>query len=216
MAGCCVADSFAFQPEGGPEITATRDAGVRDLFDKDRPFRRANFFPAGDDDVGKKTINRICRFFADTLHHEMDREPVAIADAVATHFVPQAKRLREVVSRLNRLPGSPELPKELDELTDALGDCVKACRQTKPTVLMVRKHLDALSDGIKMLKLFDAELTEDAIEAVEKAGSAEKYQITQLCESGVLASDDPTVEADPQSPGQRPAVAGHRRPRRRS
>jgi len=194
VAGLLRGGQLRIQPEGGPEITATRDAGVRDLFDKDRPFKRANFFPAGDDDVGKKTINRICRFFADTLHHEMDREPVAIADAVATHFVPQAERLREVLSRLNRLPGSPELPKELDQLTDALGDCVKACRQTKPTVLMVRKHLDALSDGIKMLNLFDAELTEDAIDAVEKAGSAQKYQITQLCETGVLATDDPTVE----------------------
>lgn len=194
VAGLLRGGQIRIQPEGGPEITATRDAGVRDLFDKDRPFRRATIFPAGDDDIGKKNINRICRFFAETLHHEMDREPVAIADAVAQHFVPQAEKLRKVFARLDSLPGERKSPQELDRLTDALEGCVKSCRQTKPTVLMVKKHLDGLSDGLKMLNLFDAELTDDAIRAVKDAANIQLHQITQLCDTGVLAKDDPTVE----------------------
>jgi len=194
VAGLLRGGQIRLQPEAGPEITAHRDAGVREVFEKDRAFRRTNIWPAASDDVDRKSINRICRFFSETLHHEMDREPVAIADAVATYFVPQAERLRHVLTRLNRLPGRPEPPPELDRLTIALEDCVKSCRQTKDAVQKVKKHLDALSDGLKMLNLFDAELTDEAIRAVRDAADVQSHQIAQLCQTGVLAEDDPTVE----------------------
>ena len=49
VAGLLRAGKVRVQPEGGGEITAIRDAGVRDLFERDRDFRRAAFFKAGAD-----------------------------------------------------------------------------------------------------------------------------------------------------------------------
>ena len=45
VAGLLRGGKIRIQAEGGGEITAVRDAGVRDLFDKDRDFKRASFFP---------------------------------------------------------------------------------------------------------------------------------------------------------------------------
>ena len=86
------------QPDGGNEITAVRDAGVRDLFDKDRAFRRATIFPAGEDDIGFQARARICKFFEERLGHRMDREDHLIADAVAQHFPQLAQKLRGVLA----------------------------------------------------------------------------------------------------------------------
>ncbi|WP_255441706.1 BREX system P-loop protein BrxC, partial [Actinoplanes sp. ATCC 53533] len=67
VAGLLRASKVRLQPDGGNEITAIRDAGVRDLFDKDRAFRRTTIFPAGQDDIGPQTRARICRFFEERL-----------------------------------------------------------------------------------------------------------------------------------------------------
>ena len=56
-----------------------------------------------------------------------------------------------------------------------LEQCVRKCRQTKPTVELVKKHLDALNDGIQMLNLYDAELTPDAIQSVRAAADVRDY-----------------------------------------
>jgi hypothetical protein len=97
------ASRIRVQPEGGAEIT-----GSRDLFEKDQVFRRAVIFPAGDDDIGVPARNRICRFFEERLgHHLPERENTAIADAVMTTFLPLAEQLRSVPARLYQLPGSP-------------------------------------------------------------------------------------------------------------
>ena len=55
-------------------VTAIRDAGVRDLFEKDRDFKRASYFPAGEDDVGVPARNRICKFFERELKRPMERD----------------------------------------------------------------------------------------------------------------------------------------------
>ena len=108
VAGLLRGGKLRIQPEGGGEITAVRDAGVRDLFEKDRDFRRATFFPAGEDDVGVPARAKICKFFERELKHPMEREDNAIADAVAQLFPAQAQRLRAVLvatrqaSRLSR------------------------------------------------------------------------------------------------------------------
>ncbi len=47
VAGLLRGGKIRIQPEGGGEITAVRDAGVRDLFEKDRDFRRASYLPRG-------------------------------------------------------------------------------------------------------------------------------------------------------------------------
>ena len=171
---------LTIQPEGGSEITAVRDAGVRDVFEKDRTFRRASFFPAGKDDIGFQVRARICKFFKKQLDHSMDREDHAIADAVALHFPRLAQQLRGVLAKLNRLPEPPETPPSLSDLDDVLERCVASARQTKPTVKLVKRHLDALRDGVTTLRIYDAELTDEAIAAVGAADSILRHQVAQL------------------------------------
>lgn len=189
VAGLLRAGKVRLQPEGGAEITAIRDAGVRELFDKDRSFRRATVFVAGEDDIGFQARARICQFFEDSLGHRMDREDHAIADAVAQQFAPLAERLRGVQTRLNQLPGSPDGPKVFVPLADALEHCIRTCRQTKPTVKLVRKHLDTLRDGVQLLRLYDSELTADAIRAVAQAHDVLTFHVAQLAEIGVEATN---------------------------
>ena len=187
--GLLRAGKLTVQPEGGTEITAVRDAGVRDLFDKDRTFRRASFFPAGEDDIGFQVRAKICKFFKQHLNHAMDREDHAIADGVALHFPRLAGQLRAVLTKLNRLPNAPDTPSELAELGDVLERCVASARQTKPTVKLVKRHLDALRDGVTTLRLYDAELTDDAIGAVRAADSVLRHQIAQLAATDVNATN---------------------------
>ena len=70
----------------------------RDLFDKDRAFRRATIFPAGEDDIGFQARARICKLFEERIGHRMDREDHAIADAVAQHFPQLAHKLRHAAN----------------------------------------------------------------------------------------------------------------------
>jgi hypothetical protein len=186
VAGLLRAGRLRVTPEGGNEITAVRDAGVRELFEKDRPFRRADFFPAGNDDIGFQARAKICRFFEQHLQVHLDREDHVIADAVSQHFPLQAQRLRDVLTRLGHLPDNRQAPPELMRLGDALEQCVRTCRQTKPTVKAVKKHLDSLRDGVQMLNLFDAELTNEAIQAVRAAADIRDHQTRQLREINAL------------------------------
>jgi hypothetical protein len=186
VAGLLRAGRVRIQPEGTPEITAVRDAGVRDLFERDRTFRRSTIFPAGDDDIGFQSRARICKFFEEHLQHPMDRQDDAIADAVAALFPQQAQRLRGVLARLNRLPGAPEAPPALARLGDALEESLRFVRQTRPTVKLVKKHLDALREGVQLLNLFEAELTSEAVEAVAEAANVRDYPAAQLRAVGAL------------------------------
>jgi hypothetical protein len=188
-AGLLRAGQVRISPDGGAEITAVRDPGVQELFDKDRAFRRANFFPAGEDDIGRQGRARICKFFEDQLNLTLDREDHAIADAVSQQFPGLAERLRSVQGLLNQLPGSPKGPGAFDKLGVAFEQCVRICRQTKPTVKLVKKHLDALRDGVQLMRLYEAELTVTAIRAVQQAHDTLAFQIEQLREFGVDASN---------------------------
>jgi len=189
VAGLLRASKVRLHPEGGNEITAIRDAGVRDVFDKDRVFRRATIFPAGEDDIGFQARARICKFFEERLGHRMDREDHAIADAVALHFPALAQKLRTVYAGLNRLPGAPRGPEILHKLEEALEQCVRTCRQTKPTVKLLKKNLDVLRDGVQILQTYEAELTADAIRAVTVAHSVLSFQAIQLVEADASTSE---------------------------
>lgn len=178
VAGLLRAGKVRIQPEGGSEITAVRDVGVQDLFKKDRDFRRSTCFPAGDDDIGARGRAKICKFFLKHLEHEMDREDHAIADAVASYFPQQANRLRDVLGRIEQLPGA-EAPDVLDRLGTVFEQCIRSCRQTKPTVKLVKKHLDTLNDGMQQLRLLDAELTPSAKQALKEASTTLK-RVEQL------------------------------------
>lgn len=189
VAGLLRASKLKLTPEGGTEITAIRDAGVRDLFEKDRAFRRATLFPAGEDDIGFQARARLCKFFEDCLKHRMDREDHAIADAVAKHFPPLSQKLRSVQTRLQQLPGAPDGPPVFSKLQEALEQCIRTCRQTKPTVTLVKKYLDTLRDGVPLLQGYDVELTPEAIRAVVTAHQLRTYQAAQLTELGVEATN---------------------------
>ena len=189
VAGLLRAGKVRLQPDGGNEIAAIRDAGVRDLFDKDRAFRRATIFPAGEDDIGFQARARICKFFEERLGHRMDREDHAIADAVAQQFPQLAQKLRGVQGQLNQLPGSPAGPAVFVRFGEGLEQCIRTCRQTKPTVKLVKKHLDTLRDGVQLLQLYEAELTQDAIRAVAAAHRVLAYQLPQLKELGIEATN---------------------------
>jgi hypothetical protein len=188
VAGLLRASRVRLQPEGGEEITAIRDAGVRDLFEKDRDFRRATIFPAGQDDIGFQSRARICRFFEDRLGARVDREDDQIANAVVQHFPALAQQLRDVQSRLSQLPGSPEGPAALGRLGEALEKCLRNPRQTRPTVQAVKSQLEPLQDGVSTMQLYRAELTAEAIGAVKKAREVLDYQAAQLTAAGI----DPT------------------------
>jgi len=188
IAGLLRAGKIKISPESGQDITAVRDAGVKDLFEKDRAFRRANIHPAGEDDIGVQVRARICKFFEERLRQPVDREDHAIADAVAAHFPDLARRLRDVLSRLDQLPTSPPDPTVFLKLNDALEETLRTCRQTRPTVRLVKKHLDTLRDGVSTLQLYDAELTPDAIAAVKNAHTTLHYRWAQLEALGIDAT----------------------------
>jgi hypothetical protein len=190
VAGLIRAGKVRAQPEGAAELRAVTEPGAKELFEKDRPFRRATFLPAGEDDIGLQSRARICKLFADKLQHESDREDHAIADAVTLLFPVQARRLRSVLTRLNQLPGPPPVPKALDALQQILEKCVATSRQTRPTVQLLKKHFDALGDGLSLLILTDAELTDAAVSAVRAAANVRDHQLAQLEAVGAAAGLD--------------------------
>jgi hypothetical protein len=190
VAGLLRAGKVRIQPEGAAEVTAIRDVGVQDLFTKDRSFRRANFFTGGEDGVGLPVRAKICKFFEEEFKRAMDREPGPIADAVSDIFPGQARRLQSVLGRLRQLPGTARKdPAVLVKLEEALEACVRSCRQTAPTVALVKKHLDTLRDGFKVLRAYDTELTEDAIRKVRDATSMRDHQGEQLRDTDGLTAE---------------------------
>ncbi len=186
VAGLLRAGKVRVQTDTGVELTAIRDAGVKELIEKDRSFRRATLYPAGEDDIGFSARQKICKFFKKELELAVDREDHAIADAVALRFPELAADLRGVLSRLNLLPGTAAVPGELRALEGILDQCVRTCRQTRPTVRLVKQHLDALRDGVRRLKLYDAELTDAAIGAVRAAVNFRDHLLQQLERAGAL------------------------------
>jgi hypothetical protein len=206
VAGLLRGSRIKVKPEGSNEITAYRDAGVKELFDKDRSFKRAYFFPAGEDDIGPATRARICVFFEKTLGKVLHREDHLIADAVMELFPEEATRLREVLGRLQQVPGGKEPPAELVKLGDALEACIRSGRQTLRTVRLLKKHLDVLSDGITKLRRFDSELSEDLLPRLRDAASVRDYQLKQLREATAPSTDldEAGHEIDQQLSGPRP------------
>jgi len=174
---------------GAAELSALRDAGVREVFERDKDFRQASFFPQ-EDPVGPQARARICQFFQQVFGHPMDREDQAIADAVGTYFPDRVQCLRAVQQRLNRLPGGgPATPAPLEDLQRALEDALRSVRQTRPTVRMVKKHLDALREGLTTLAHYDAELTDDAIQRVRDAARVRDHEAAQLAGAAAASGE---------------------------
>jgi hypothetical protein len=189
VAGLLRDGKIAIQPETGPLITARRDAGVQDLFDKDRSFRKARFSKGGEGGLSRQDRARICKLFDDLLKRELDREEGPIADAVSDLFPDLAKRLREVQTRLNRLPGDFQEPTALSKLQTALEQCLRNPRLTRPTVEAVLRHLDALRDGVTTLQVLEAEVNDTVVEALREAHTVVTRMASQLEGMGVQATN---------------------------
>ena len=189
VAGLLRDGKIAIQPDTGPEITARRDAGVQDLFDKDRSFRKARFSKGGEGGTSRQDRARICRLFDELLKRELDREEGPIADAVSALFPDLAKRLRDVQTLLGRLPGDFQEPAALSKLQTALEQCLRNPRLTRPTVQAVLRHLDALREGLTTLQVLEAEVNDTTVAALREAHTVEKRMASQLEALGVQASN---------------------------
>ena len=189
VAGLLRDSKIAIQPETGLEITATRDAGVQDLFNRDRDFKKARFSKGGDGGISRQDRARICKLFEDLLQKDLDREEGPIADAVSELFPALAKRLREVQLLLSRLPWDFEEPAALPKLQSALEQCLRNPRQTRLTVQAVTRNLDALRDGLTTLQALEAEVRDTTVEALAEAHSVVERMATQLESLGVTASN---------------------------
>ncbi len=189
VAGLLRDGKIAIQPETGPEITASRDAGVQDLFDKDRSFRKARFSKGGPGGTSRQDRARICKLFDELLKRDLDREEGPIADAVSELFPDLAKCLREVQTRLSRLPGDFQEPAVLSKLQTALEHCLRNPRLTRPTVQAVLRHLDALRDGLTKLQVLEAEVNDATVEALREANTVVTRMASQLEGLGVVASN---------------------------
>ncbi len=191
VAGLLRAGKVRVQPEAGQEITSHRDAGVQDLFDRDRDFSKAMIFPAGEDDIGPPARARLCALFEKSILHgkRVERQDHAIADVVAQQFPELAGRLRRVQTCLDRLPGSPRGPAKLEALGEILDQCGRSCRQTTPTVRLLKRHFDGLNDGLELLQIYDAELTDEAVRDVRAAHDVLTMEAAQLAELGIEATN---------------------------
>ena len=86
---------------------------------------------------------------------------------------------------MQKLPGNRPVPEEFTKLDEAIGKCVAKVRQTRPTVQQVKRNLDVLRDGIRLLQAVGAELTGQAVEKVIRVTAVRDYQWAQLKAFGV-------------------------------
>ena len=186
VVGLLRAGKIRIQLESGDMLTAHGDTGARDLIEKDRTFRRATIYKAVDDGISPQVRAKIAKFFETQFGVHVERDDNAIADVVATRFPNVARELREVEERLARLPDAKETPAALVALQTALEACARVVRQTKPAVQQVKKHIDALRDGLQLLKVYQAELTDAAIAAVRDAALVRDHHGAQLRVVGTL------------------------------
>ena len=189
VAGLLRDGKIAIQPETGPEITARRDAGVQDLFNGERSFRKARFSKGGDGGTSRQDRARICKLFDELLKRELDREEGPIADAVADLFPGVAKRLRDVQTRMSHFPWDFQEPAALAKLQTALEQSLRNPRLTRPTVQAVLRHLDALRDGISTLRVLEAEVHDTTVEALREAHTVVTRMASQLEGLGVSATN---------------------------
>lgn len=199
LVGLLRAARIAVNPDGGGEmVTSYFDAGARDVFQTDRALRQADFVPARASEITQSDLVRIRKLFESALGRDINPDREAIADSAFDLFPAQRASLRDVERLYERLPGRPPLPAGLEALGKALETCI-ARRHVDEVVKAIKRNLDRLRDGLQQLGITRAELTEDAVAAVEALTSCRDIQLAQLREAGALdadsASDAATLEA---------------------
>ncbi len=192
-AGLLRGKKIRIRPEHGEDITSYQDPGVRDLFIRDRDFRRAEFFPATEGEVSQRDRIAIRKLFATYLQIDLEPDDEPIADATFLHFPPNRERLREVERRFDSLPGRPALPAVLQKLARALEDCCRS-RLVQKTVVEVKRNLDTLRDGLEQLGVVQAELTTEAIDVVGRAARVRNHELAQLRQMEELAGFEADAE----------------------
>lgn len=169
----------------GGEVTTIGEPGVSDLFKKDREFKNAEIYPAGEPRFSTRDRARIAKLFKEVFSQPIDPESEVIADRIGDAIKDARRKLTEVERRLNRLPDRPETPELLDKLGKAFEACTRD-RQVEARVRATLKHLDVLRDGMGRLNAYHAEMTDDAIDAVSTANRVWTTQLQQLYEVGEL------------------------------
>jgi hypothetical protein len=196
VAGLLRAHKLRIRTENGDKITSIRDAGVRDLFAKDRPFRKADLLPPAEDPITPRDRIAIRKFFETYLGAHVEQDDEAFADAAFKYFPQQRETLRDLERRYDQLPGRPSLPPRLAKLSKALEDCCRH-RPIQDIVIEVKRHLDALQDGMEQLRILQTELTPPVVEAVGQAIRVRDFQLAQLAEVAELGG----LEADADAIG---------------
>ncbi len=185
VAGLLRAGKIRIEIDGGGVATSVRDPGVQALFDKDRDFRKATFFPLLEENITQKDRNRICVVLETYLGVTLDRESDAIADCIFGRFGAQRERLRRLEARFVQVPGQRQFPESLEKFGRALEAC-RASRQVDPTVLAAFQHLNALRDGFETLGRMESELDEPALCALKLAQLTLSEHAAQLEAVGAL------------------------------
>lgn len=193
-AGLLRGKKVRIRPDHGDDITSYQDPGVRDLFSKDRDFRRAEFFPATEGEVTPRDRIAIRKLFQTYLQVDLEPEDEPIADAAFQYLPPLRERLRDLERRFDALPGRPDLPPALLKLGRALEDCCRS-RLVHKTVVEVKRCLDALRDGLESLGVCSAELTPEALQVLGKGARVRDHELVQLRSLESLAGleDDASV-----------------------
>ena len=158
---------------GESDLTSVRDQGARELL-KETVLRKARITENTTTVVDPRTRTAICNFFKEQLGKEVARDNDAIADAVAEKFGAIRDRLDAIATTFRRLPKDVAFPKALTELGAAIERC-RRDRKVEPTVLAVKRSLDALRDGMVLLRRMETDLTPAAIDAIVKAEDVLRY-----------------------------------------
>jgi uncharacterized protein (UPF0147 family) len=191
LAGLLRARKLRIRTEDGKVLTSHNDPGARDLFRGDRDLRRAELLPADEGSITRRDRVAIARFFKDRLGQDVQADPDGIADAVFQHFAPLGVQLRDALTLLQRVPGPSRIDPTLERLGHALTDCQRS-RHIEPTVKAVKRHLDALNDGVQRLNLDRQTLTREAVAEVARLHTLVTHHLAQLEDVGVI---EPAVAA---------------------
>jgi hypothetical protein len=152
---------------GVGEMTSVRDEGTRELL-KDSGLRRAQITINEKIVLSARERNAICAFFKTHLNHDVARDNEAITDAVVAKFAGLRERLTEVAERFRRLPRGTTYPEALSRFEKALEACRRS-RQVEPTVTAVKRELNALQDGVALLRRMEGDLQDATLQLLRQA-----------------------------------------------
>ena len=173
----------ALRLDNSKRITSVRDPGTKEVFLKDKEFKKAEVLP-GDPVVKPRDLVAIRKFFENALGVSIDNDPENLADAAFDHFEKQRQKLDQLQRRINSMNPRPVLPKTLANLADTMARCVRS-RLVEETLLSMIKYLDELRSGFQDLGIYLGDLTDESMELVLCSQRVSGTEYAQLEEYGV-------------------------------